>query len=62
LGSIVAKKAPKIGDKVEHTCTLNGTFQGVVIEVLSTQFIYKTADGHDRFCLFKEIWKKLDES
>jgi hypothetical protein len=62
MESFVSKRAPKIGDKVEHTCTLNGRFEGVVIEVLSTQFIYKTAEGHERFCLFKEIWKKLDES
>jgi len=58
----MAKKAPVVGDKVEHTCTLNGTFQGEVIQVLSTQFMYRTADGQERFCLFREIWKKLDES
>ena len=55
----MAKKAPVVGDKVEHTCTLNGTFQGEVIQVLSTQFMYRTADGQERFCLFREIWKKL---
>jgi hypothetical protein len=55
-------KRPLLGDKIEHTCTLNGTFQGTVIQLLSMQFIYKTEKGHERFCLFKEMWKTIDES
>jgi len=55
-------RAPEIGDKVEHTCTLNGRFEGVVVQVLSTQFIYETAEGHQRYCLFREMWKKLNEN
>ena len=55
------KKPPKIGDKIEHTCTLNGKFEGEVIQRLSAQFIYKTATGSDRFCLFKEDWKLINE-
>ena len=54
------KKPPQIGERIEHTCRLNGTFQGVVIEMLSAQFVYKTDDGHDRFCLFREDWRKID--
>ena len=54
-----AKKAPELGDKIEHTCSLNGKFEGKVIQLLSAQFVYKTSSGHSRFCLFKEDWKKI---
>lgn len=53
-------KAPELGDKIEHICNLNGKFEGEVVQLLSMQFIYKTANGNTRFCLFKENWKKLD--
>lgn len=56
------KKPPVLGDRIEHTCRLNGTFQGVVIEMLSTQFVYRTDNGIERFCLFKEDWKKVNVS
>ena len=49
-------KNPKVGDKIEHTCALNGKFEGKVIQILAMQFIYKTKDGQERFCLFKESW------
>ena len=55
-------KAPKLGDKIEHTCTVNGKFEGVVQELLSMQFTYMTDDGQIRFCLYRENWRKLDES
>ena len=41
----IAKKTPKVGDPIEHTCTLNGTFEGKVVQLLSMQFVYETADG-----------------
>jgi len=50
-------KVPNIGDKIEHFCRLNGEFKGEVIELLGTQFVYKTEDGQERFCLFREQWK-----
>ena len=53
------RKQPEIGDRIEHICRLNGPFEGVVIEILGMQFVYRTDEGHDRFCLFKEIWKKV---
>ena len=56
------KKPPVLGERIEHTCRLNGTFLGVVIEMLSTQFVYKTDDGLERFCLFREDWKKVNDS
>jgi hypothetical protein len=54
------QKRPELGDRIEHTCSLNGKFEGIVIQMLGMQFIYKTDDGQDRFCLFKETWKKID--
>ena len=50
-------KRPEVGDKIEHFCRLNGEFQGEVIEILSSQFVYKTDKGEERFCLFRELWK-----
>jgi hypothetical protein len=52
-----SKKAPSLGDKIEHTCRLNGKFEGKVIELLAMQFIYETKEGHHRHCLFREDWK-----
>ena len=52
-------KKPEIGDKIEHTCRLNGKFEGEVIQLLSSQFVYKTETGNARFCLFKEEWKLI---
>ena len=57
----MATKRPQIGDKIEHTCSYHGKFEGEVIQLLSAQFIYKTATGSDRFCLFKEDWKLINE-
>lgn len=53
-------KALIIGDKITHFCRLNGEFKGKVIELLSTQFVYKTEDGQERYCLFRESWKKIN--
>ena len=55
------KTPPKLGDKIEHTCTLNGKFEGKVVQLLAMQFIYETKEGHIRHCMFREEWKKLDE-
>ena len=56
-----SKKAPSLGDKIEHTCRLNGKFEGKVIELLAMQFVYETKKGHHRHCLFREDWKYLRE-
>ena len=59
--SLTTKK-PKKGDFIEHTCTLNGTFRGTVKDLLGMQFTYITEDkGHERFCLYKEVWKHVRE-
>jgi len=55
-----SKRNPKVGDLIEHTCKLNGKFQGKVTQLLGMQFVYKTIEGHDRFCLFREDWNYID--
>jgi|TARA_Y100000385_G_scaffold259408_2_gene288475 hypothetical protein len=57
----MATKTPKLGDNIEHTCTLNGKFEGKVVQLLAMQFVYETKEGNRRFCMFKETWRKLDE-
>jgi len=54
-------KQPKVGDMIEHTCNLNGKFEGKVVQMLAMQFVYETKEGHRRFCLFKETWRFIDE-
>ena len=56
-----SKKAPKVGDKIEHTCRLNGKFEGKVIEMLAMQFVYETKEGHHRHCMLREDWKYIDD-
>lgn len=56
-----SKKAPKVGDKIEHTCRLNGKFEGKVIEMLAMQFVYETKEGHHRHCLLREDWKYIND-
>ena len=57
----MATKTPNLGDYIEHTCTLNGKFEGKVVQLLAMQFVYETKEGNRRFCMFKETWRKLDE-
>jgi len=52
---------PELGDMIEHTCTLNGKFEGKVVQLLAMQFVYETKEGNRRFCLFKETWRFIDE-
>jgi hypothetical protein len=54
-------KQPQLGDRIEHTCSLNGKFEGKVVQLLGMQFVYETDKGETRFCLFREVWKKIDE-
>jgi len=60
--AINKKKPPQLGDYIEHTCQLNGRFEGKVVEILAMQFIYETPEGHSRFCLFREDWNHIKES
>ena len=56
------KKPPELDDYIEHTCSLNGRFEGTVIQLLGMQFVYETGDGNTRFCMYREDWKHIDES
>ncbi len=55
------QQRPELGDMIEHTCTLNGKFEGKVVQMLAMQFVYETKEGNRRFCLFKETWRFIDE-
>lgn len=51
-------KQPKIGDRIKHRePAFARENEGKVIELLSSQFVYKTDKGEERFCLFKELWE-----
>jgi hypothetical protein len=54
-------KQPVVGDMIEHTCNLNGKFEGKVVQLLAMQFVYETKEGNRRFCLFRETWRYLNE-
>ena len=54
------KKKPELGDRILHRePAFNRENEGVVIEMLGMQFVYKTDKGEERFCLFREDWKKV---
>ena len=53
-------KQPKLGDRILHKEPAFGRqSEGVVVEILGMQFMYKTDSGEERYCLFREDWKKL---
>ena len=55
---IRAKKPPQLGDYIVHNEPyFDRVNEGVVVQLLSAQFIYETKEGNRRHCLFKEDWK-----
>ena len=51
---------PDLGDRIIHKePAFNRENEGEVIQLLAMQFVYRTDNGHDRFCLFKDDWKKV---
>ena len=57
----MANKIPKIGDTITHKEPyFRRENTGKVIEILSAQFVYETQSGEHRFCLFKELWEKVN--
>ena len=53
-------KKPELGDRIIHKePAFNRENEGEVIELLGAQFVYKTDKGHERFCLYKELWNKV---
>ena len=55
------EKGHSIGDKREHTCRLNGKFEGKVVQLLAMQFVYETDTGYHRHCMFREDWKYIND-
>ena len=55
-------KQPKLGDRILHKEPAFGRQnEGVVVEILGMQFVYKTDSGEERFCLFREDWRKIND-
>lgn len=53
-------KKPELGDRIEHKePAFDRINEGVVIEILAMQFVYRTDNGNERFCMFTELWKKV---
>tara|TARA_R100000306_G_C4344529_1_gene126975 strand:- start:687 stop:863 length:177 start_codon:yes stop_codon:yes gene_type:complete len=51
-------KRPKVGDRIIHDePEFERITQGVVMDILSSQFTYQTDNGLIRFCFYKDIWK-----
>ncbi len=62
MARIRKRKAPELGDYIEHRQPyFDRIYQGKVVELLSMQFVYETDDGHQHFCMFREDWSKIDE-
>lgn len=60
MESIMAK-APEVGDRiVHHEPGFDRTNEGVVEQLLSMQFTYRTDNDLTRFCLYKEDWRKVN--
>lgn len=47
------------GDKIIHHCPYRGDTEGIVVSVLSMQFVYAVETGERRFCMYKESYKVL---
>ena len=53
-------KKPDLGDRIEHRePAFDRTNEGIVIQMLAEQFVYKTDNGEERFCLYRELWTKV---
>jgi len=53
-------KQPELGDRILHKEPyFNRENEGVVIQLLGMQFVYRTDSGEERFCLFREDWRKV---
>ena len=51
-------KIPKVGDRIIHDePEFERTTQGVVMDILSSQFTYQTDNGLVRFCFYRDTWK-----
>ena len=56
------KKPPKLGDRIRHEePEFDRVTEGVVILILSCQFVYETDKGHTKFCFFRDLWEKIND-
>ena len=55
-------KQPKAGDRIIHDePEFERITEGIVVHVLSSQFVYKTEEGYFRYCFTKkDTWKKVE--
>ena len=55
-------KQPKLGDRILHKePAFNRENEGVVIQMLGMQVVYKKDSGEERFCVFREDWRKIND-
>ena len=55
-----SKSPPKVGDKIVHNEPyFDRSNEGVVVQLLSAQFVYETEDGNRRHCMFREDWSYI---
>ncbi len=55
--------APELGDRVAVEYAFKeGTYEGVVIELLSTQFVFLCDDETVHYCFHNGDWKNVKES
>ena len=53
----IGKNKPAVGDYIVHRePSFSRVNEGEIILMLAMQFVYKTLDGHERYCLFSEDW------
>jgi len=56
--AINKRRNPIVGDTILHyEPYFERENEGIVRQVLASQFTYETKDGHIRYCLFREDWK-----
>jgi len=57
------KKPPKLGDYIIHRePAFNRENAGEVVQLLAMQFVYETAEGHVRHCMFRENWDHTERA
>ena len=56
------RKDIKIGQRIRHTePEYDGVTEGVVVVLLSVQFLYTTDQGRTRFCFYRDLWEKTKD-
>ena len=56
------KNKPAVGDYIVHRePSFSRSNEGKIILMLAMQFVYKTPDGQERFCLFSEDWNHKEK-